>query len=158
MQCDTEVEWGPGTADQEDTNTPLRVLPHRPLEVLLTTLWRSEESSEQSVVPHTTPKTSSGLRLQCALTRGLGYNTARQPSCRNGSADRGSSSKHNSPFDSVSYSRPPLDPARVPHLSPTAQLLTGRDYFTERSGTELGSKIRNGTYIRTGRLRGSACS
>ena len=23
VQCDSEVEWGPGTADQEDTNTPL---------------------------------------------------------------------------------------------------------------------------------------
>ena len=35
--------------------------------------------------------TSSGLRLQCA----------RQPSCHVGSADRGSSSKYNSPLDSA---------------------------------------------------------
>ena len=27
VQCDSEVEWGPGTADQEDTNTPLSVPP-----------------------------------------------------------------------------------------------------------------------------------
>ena len=73
VQCDSEVEWGPGTADQEDTNTPLNVLPHRPLEVLLTTLWCSAESSEQSVVPHTTHKhiirTETAV---CAHERGSG--------------------------------------------------------------------------------------
>ena len=65
MQCDSEVEWGPGTADQEDTNTPLSVLPHRPLEVLLTTLWCSAESSEQSVVPHLTCTTPPSCRVHC---------------------------------------------------------------------------------------------
>ena len=65
MQCDSEVEWGPGTADQEDTNTPLSVLPRRPLEVLLTSLWFSAESSEQSVVPHLTCTTPPSCRVHC---------------------------------------------------------------------------------------------
>ena len=63
MQCDSEVKWGPGTADQEDTNTPLSVLPRCPLEALLTTLWCSAESSEQSVVPHLTCTTPPSWRV-----------------------------------------------------------------------------------------------
>ena len=63
VQCDSEVEWGPGTVDQEDTNTPLRALPRRSLEVLLTSLWCSSESSEQSVVPHLTCTTH--LHAEC---------------------------------------------------------------------------------------------
>ena len=63
VQSDREVEWGPGTADQEDTNTPLGFLPHRPLEVLLTSLWCSAESREQSVVPHLTCTTP--LHAEC---------------------------------------------------------------------------------------------
>ena len=65
MQCDSEVEWGPGTADQEDTNTPLHVLPRCPLKVLLTTLWCSAESSEQSEVPHLTCTTPPSCRVHC---------------------------------------------------------------------------------------------
>ena len=65
VQCDSEVEWGPGTADQEDTNTPLSVLPHCPLEVLLTILWCSAESSEESVAPHLTCTTPPSCRVHC---------------------------------------------------------------------------------------------
>ena len=65
MQCDSEMEWGPGAADQEGTNTPLSVLPRRPLEVLLTSLWCSAESSEQSVVPHLTCTTPPSCRVHC---------------------------------------------------------------------------------------------
>ena len=65
VQCDSEVEWGPGTADQEDTNTPPSVLPCRPLGVLLTTLWCSAESSEQSVVSHLTCTTPPSCRVHC---------------------------------------------------------------------------------------------
>ena len=60
----SEVEWGPGTADWEDTKTP-SVLSHHPLEVLLTSLWCSAESSEQSVVPHLTCTTP--LHAECGL-------------------------------------------------------------------------------------------
>ena len=45
----TGLEWRLGAADQEDRSTPLSVLPRRPLEVLLTSLWCRAESSEQSV-------------------------------------------------------------------------------------------------------------
>ena len=46
-------------------NTPLSVLPRRPLEVLLTSLWCSAESSEQSVVPHLTCTTPPSCRVHC---------------------------------------------------------------------------------------------
>ena len=59
------MEWGPGTADQEDTNTPLSVLPRRPFQVLLTSLWFSAESSEQSVVPHLTCTRPPSCRVHC---------------------------------------------------------------------------------------------
>ena len=61
----SEVEWGPGTADWEDTKTP-SVLSHHPLEVLLTSLWCSAESSEQSVVPHLTCTTPPSCRVWTA--------------------------------------------------------------------------------------------
>ena len=53
---------------------------------------------------------------------GLGYKTARQPSCHVGSADRGSSSKHNSSLDSAFYNTVGLlsiDPLLRPSASTT---------------------------------------
>ena len=56
------------------------------------------------------------------LREGLGYKTARQPSCHVGSADRGSSSKHNSALDSAFYNTVGLlsiDPLPRPNASTT---------------------------------------
>ena len=66
--CSVTVRWSGDlacTADQEGTNTPLSVLPRRPLEVLLTSLWCSAESSEQSVVPRLTCTTPPSCRVHC---------------------------------------------------------------------------------------------
>ena len=74
------------------------------------------------------------IRTETAVSRrsreGLGYKTARQPSCHDGSADSGSSSKHNSPLDSAFYNsycgsivnRPTPQTQRECHTFPTAQL------------------------------------
>ena len=84
--CDSEVEWGPGTANQEDTNTPLHVLPCRPLEDLLTSLWCSAESSEQSVVPHLTCTTPPSCRVHCWCVWTVAYSGVQcSPACMHSS-------------------------------------------------------------------------
>ena len=82
VQCDSEVEWGPGTAYQEDTNTQLCVLPRHPLEVLLTSLWCRAESSEQSVVPHLTCTTTPSCRVHCWCVRTVAHSGGQcSPAC-----------------------------------------------------------------------------
>ena len=125
MQCDTEVKWGPGTADHEDTNTRLSVLPHRPLEVLLTSLWCGAESSEQSVVPNPTHKhiirTETAV---CAHKRGSGTTQHDSRHVVTAARTEGAALSTIRPSTQLVIVAPLLDPARVPHLSPTAQLLT----------------------------------
>ena len=88
---------------------------------------------------HTHPHLHSALRLNSSLNswsfnpfltftsgprsrEGLGYKTARQASCHVGSADRESSSKHNSPskpsLSKISHlqSTHSRNPTRVPHV------------------------------------------